>query len=184
MAGGIDVIELTLRTPVALGAMLRICDEVPKMLVGIGTVLTPQQVEEIVRLRAAFAVAPGTNPGVITAAREASLPFMPGVATPSDIERALELGCRDLKFFPAESCGGLTYLKSMAAPYVHLGVRFIPLGGLTQKHLKDYLAEPLVMAVGGSWIGDRRLIQTEAWEKISANAREARDLASAARLSR
>jgi 2-dehydro-3-deoxyphosphogluconate aldolase/(4S)-4-hydroxy-2-oxoglutarate aldolase len=181
VAGGVDVMELTLRTPAALEAMRRVRDEVPGMLAGIGTVLTPQQVEQVVKLKAAFAVSPGTNPRVIAAARESGLPFMPGVATPSDIEAALELGCRDLKFFPAESCGGLAYLKNMAAPYAHLGVRFVPLGGLTTKNLKDYLAEPSILAVGGSWLAPRPLIQAQAWDKIRANASEARELAISAR---
>lgn len=177
VAGGVDVMELTLRTPAALEALRRVREEVPEMLAGIGTVLTPQQIEEVARLKAAFAVAPGTNPRVISAARERGLPFMPGVATPSDIEAALELGCRDLKFFPAEPCGGLAYLKNMAAPYAHLGVRFVPLGGLTTKNLKDYLAEPSIMAVGGSWLAPRQLIHDQGWDKIRANAGEARSLA-------
>jgi len=181
VAGGVDAMELTLRTPAALEALRRVRAEVPEMLAGIGTVLTPQQVEEVANLKASFAVSPGTNPRVITAARERGLPFMPGVATPSDIEAALELGCRDLKFFPAESCGGLAYLKNMTAPYAHLGVRFVPLGGLTTKNLKDYLAEPSIMAVGGSWLAPRPLIQAEAWDKITANANEARSLASSVR---
>jgi len=181
LGGGVDVMELTLRTPAALEALRRVRDEVPEMLTGIGTVLTPQQVEQIAALNAAFAVAPGTNRRVINAARECGLPFMPGVATPTDIETALELGCCDLKFFPAEACGGLAYLRNMAAPYAHLGVRFVPLGGLTVKNLKDYLSEPCVMAVGGSWLAPRQLIQAEAWEQIRTNARDARTAADAVR---
>lgn len=174
IAGGIDAMELTLRTPAALEALRRVRAEVPEMLAGIGTVLTPEQVGEVAKLKGAFAVAPGTNPRVIQAAREQGLPFMPGVATPSDVEAAIEAGCRDLKFFPAESCGGLAYLKNMAAPYVHLGVRFVPLGGLTAKNLKDYLADPLTLAVGGSWLAPRALIQAQDWDQIRANAAEAR----------
>jgi 2-dehydro-3-deoxyphosphogluconate aldolase/(4S)-4-hydroxy-2-oxoglutarate aldolase len=181
VAGGVDVMELTLRTPAALEALRRVCEEVPEMIAGIGTVLTPQQIEEVAKLKASFAVAPGTNPRVISAAHERGLPFMPGVATPSDIEAALELGCRDLKFFPAEPCGGLAYLKNMAAPYAHLGVRFVPLGGLTTKNLKDYLAEPSIMAVGGSWLAPRQLIHDQGWDKIRANASEARALAASVR---
>lgn len=181
IAGGIDAMELTLRTPAALEALRRVRAEVPEMLAGIGTVLTPEQVGEVAKLKGAFAVAPGTNPRVIKAARDQGLPFMPGVATPSDVEAAIELGCRDLKFFPAESCGGLAYLKSMAAPYVHLGVRFVPLGGLTAKNLKDYLADPLTLAVGGSWLAPRALIQAQDWDKIHANAAEARAIVQSVR---
>jgi 2-dehydro-3-deoxyphosphogluconate aldolase/(4S)-4-hydroxy-2-oxoglutarate aldolase len=181
LAGGVDVMELTLRTPAALDALCRVRDEVPEMLAGIGTVLTPQQIAEIAELKAAFAVAPGTNPRVIAAARERSLPFMPGVATPSDIEAALELGCRDLKFFPAEPCGGLSYLKNMSAPYTHLGMRFVPLGGLSAKNLKEYMEDPLILAAGGSWLAPRQAIQAEAWDKISGNAAEARSIITAVR---
>lgn len=182
LAGGIDAMELTLRTPAALEALRRVRAEVPEMLAGIGTVLTPRQIEEVARLKADFAVAPGTNPRVITAAREHGLPFMPGVATPSDIEAAVELGCRELKFFPAEPCGGLAYLRNMAAPYVHLGIRFAPLGGLTSKNLKDYMEDPLISAVGGSWLAPRALIQAQAWDKITASASEARNIVSSVRL--
>ena len=176
LEGGIDVMELTLRTPAALEALRRVREEVPEMLAGIGTVLNSQQVAEIARLKAAFAVAPGTNPRVITAAKEHGLPFMPGVAVPSDLEAALELGCRDLKFFPAEPSGGLAYLKNMSAPYAHLGVRFVPLGGLSTKNVKDYLAHPSILAVGGSWLAPGELIKAEAWDKIRANASEAREI--------
>lgn len=181
LAGGVDAMELTLRTPAALEALRRVQAEVPEMLAGIGTVLTTQQVAEVAKLKAAFAVAPGMNPRVVSAARDHGLPFMPGVATPSDVEAALELGCRDLKFFPAEPCGGLSYLKNMSAPYAHLGVRFVPLGGLSAKNLKEYMEERSILAVGGSWLAPRPLIQSEDWEKIRANAAEARSIISAVR---
>jgi 2-dehydro-3-deoxyphosphogluconate aldolase/(4S)-4-hydroxy-2-oxoglutarate aldolase len=106
---------------------------------------------------------------------------MPGVATPSDIEVALESGCRDLKFFPAEPCGGLAYLKSMAAPYAHLGIRFVPLGGLSTGNLRDYLETPSVLAVGGSWLAPRPLIQGEAWQQIRSHAVEANAIVKQAR---
>ena len=173
LAGGIDAMELTLRTPAALEALRRVREEVPEMLAGIGTVLTSEQVGQVARLNAAFAVAPGTNPRVIAAARAHGLPFMPGVATPSDIEAAIEAGCRELKFFPAEPSGGLSYLKNMSAPYLHLGVRFVPLGGLTATNVKDYLESPLTLAVGGSWLAPRPLIQAQNWDQIRANAAEA-----------
>ena len=105
---------------------------------------------------------------------------MPGVATPSDLEAALELGCRHVKFFPAEPCGGLSYLRNMSAPYAHLGVRFVPLGGLSATNSPAYLREPAVLAVGGSWIASRKMIQEEAWETIRANAIEVHDVVSAA----
>jgi len=173
LAGGVDCIELTLRTPAAIDALKRIKAETPQVLIGIGTILTPAQVADVVAAGAAFGVAPGMNPRVVRAAQEAGLPFAPGVATPSDIEQALELGCRVLKFFPAEPSGGLKYLKSMAAPYAHLGLRFIPLGGLEARDLETYLADSIIPAVGGSWLAPRDLIQQGNWQQITENARQA-----------
>ena len=176
LAGGVDIMELTLRTPVAVEALRRIAGEVPEMLAGMGTILTPEQVQEVKAAGAAFGVAPGTNPRVIQAAADAGLPFAPGVATPTDIEHAVECGCRLLKFFPAETSGGLKHLKYMAAPFMHLGLRFIPLGGLDLANLEKYLREPLIQAVGGSWLAPRELIQQQAWQRITDNARQATQL--------
>jgi len=183
LSGGIDVMELTLRTPAAIEALRLIRGEVPQMLAGIGTILTPQQVEDVVSAGAAFGVAPGTNPRVIEAAQHHGLPFAPGIATPTDLELALELGCRDVKFFPAEPCGGLKYLQSLAAPYAHLGVNYIPLGGVSPQNLGDYLAEPMILAVGGSWLAPRALIQQADWSGITARAATARETADRIRLS-
>ena len=176
LAGGIDVMELTLRTDAALGALRRIRAEVPEMLAGVGTVLTPAQVDEVKLAGAEFAVSPGINPRVIKAAAEAGLPFGPGIVTPSDIEQALECGCKILKFFPAESSGGLAYLKSMAAPYLHLGVSFIPLGGVNEKNMATYLADPLIDAVGGSWLAPRDAIREGRWDEITALAKATREI--------
>ncbi len=174
MAGGVDVMELTLRTPAALGALRTIRAEVPEMLAGIGTILTPAQVREVAEAHAEFGVSPGLNRRVVEAAQDAGLPFAPGIVTPSDLETALELGCREVKFFPAEPSGGMKYLKSMAAPYAHLGVRFIPLGGLTAENMAGYLSNSIVPAIGGSWLATRQAIQAEDWEGIAKNATEAR----------
>ncbi|TAN36027.1 MAG: bifunctional 4-hydroxy-2-oxoglutarate aldolase/2-dehydro-3-deoxy-phosphogluconate aldolase [Verrucomicrobia bacterium] len=176
LAGGVDLMELTLRTPVAIEALRRIVGEVPEMLAGMGTVITPAQVRDVAAAGAVFGVAPGTNPRVIRAATEAGLPFAPGVVTPSDVEQALECACRLLKFFPAESSGGLNYLKYMAAPFLHLNVRFIPLGGLDMTNIEKYLREPIIQAVGGSWIAPRELIKQQAWSRITENARQATQL--------
>lgn len=173
LAGGVDVMELTLRTPAALGAMRRIHEEVPSMLAGAGTVLTPAQVEEVREVGAGFAVSPGVNPRVLAAARDAGLPFAPGIATPTDIESALEFGCHILKFFPAEPSGGLGYLKTIAAPYLHLGIRFIPLGGLNGSNMESYLADTTVAAIGGSWLAPRDAIREKRWDDITALARSA-----------
>jgi 2-dehydro-3-deoxyphosphogluconate aldolase/(4S)-4-hydroxy-2-oxoglutarate aldolase len=175
--GGITCMELTLRTDAALGSLRSIRRDVPEMLAGIGTVLTPAQVAQVKESGAAFAVAPGLNPRVIQAAQEADLPFAPGVVTPSDMELALELGCRDTKFFPAEPSGGLSYLATMAAPYVHLGVRYIPLGGVNEQNMADYLASPLVLAVGGSWLAPRDMIKNQQFDEIRQRATAARRIA-------
>jgi 2-dehydro-3-deoxyphosphogluconate aldolase / (4S)-4-hydroxy-2-oxoglutarate aldolase len=173
---GIDVMELTLRTPAALEALQLVRRQVPRMVCGIGTILTPEQVAAVKDAGAAFGVAPGINRRVVEQALRVRLPFAPGIATPSEIEIALEYGCRILKFFPAEACGGLTYLKNASAPYAHLGLRYMPLGGINAANMKAYLADPMIMALGGSWIAPRDLIRQKDWKKIDQNAREARAL--------
>lgn len=181
LEGGVNVMELTLRTPAAIGALRRIRAGVPEMLAGVGTILTTDQVVEVGEAGASFGVAPGLNPSVLEKALELELPFAPGIVTPSDIERAVELGCRLLKFFPAEPSGGLSYLKAMAAPYAHLGLKFIPLGGLNPKNLSSYCADPSVPAVGGSWLAPRDAINDRDWAKIRNNAAEAITIIEAAR---
>ncbi len=181
LAGGIGVIELTLRTPAALDALQRIKSEIPEMLVGAGTVLSPKQVRDVNAAGADFAVSPGFNPRVMAAASEAGMPFAPGIATPSDIERALEAGCKMLKFFPAEPSGGLSYLKAIAAPYQHLGISFIPLGGLNEKNMGTYLSDPLVAAIGGSWLAPRDATHAGRWDEITTLARNAANAIQAVR---
>ena len=174
VACGIDAIELTLRTPAAIEALSLVRREVPEILAGVGTVLTTDQIEAIAAAGAEFAVSPGFNPRVVTRAKELGLPFAPGVVTPTDIEAAIELGCRELKFFPAEPSGGIKYLRSMFAPYAHLGLQFIPLGGVSADNMAAYLYDDAVLAVGGSWIAPRKLIQTANWSAVIDNATEAR----------
>jgi 2-dehydro-3-deoxyphosphogluconate aldolase/(4S)-4-hydroxy-2-oxoglutarate aldolase len=176
--GGIDAIELTLRTPVAMEAARAIKQEVPQITLGFGTVLTVEQVKAVARMGADFAVAPGCNPKVISAAYDRELSFAPGVMTPTDIEIAVELGCRVLKYFPAETAGGMKHLSNMAAPYQYLNLKFIPLGGLSIDNAGSYLQSPLITAIGGSWIAKRALIQAEDWEGITSNARQIRSLIS------
>ena len=173
VAGGVHAIELTLRTPSALESLAIIKKNMPRMLVGAGTVLTPAQVLQARDAGADFAVAPGCNARVLAAAAEARLPFAPGIATPSDIEAALEFGCALLKFFPAEPSGGLAYLKNMAAPYAHLGLRYMPLGGITAATAAAWLADPLIAALGGTWLAPRPLIQARDWAGITQRAAEA-----------
>ena len=130
---------------------------------------------------ASFGVSPGINPRVVSEAVSLGLPFAPGVCTPSDIEVALEHGCTLLKFFPCEPSGGLAYLKSIAAPYAHLGVKFVPLGGIDASNAARYIREPLVHAIGGSWLAPRDVIARKDWATITANAREAVQIIAEAR---
>jgi len=177
LAGGVDAMELTLRTDAALDALRQIRESVPDMLAGIGTVLNVEQIGEVVDAGAHFAVSPGFNPDVVKAAQDAELPFAPGVMTPSDIEGALRLGCRELKFFPAEPGGGLTMLNSIRAPYAHLGIRFVPLGGINTDNMRSWLDNPGVFAVGGSWLTPKESIRNRDWDEITRRARQARSIA-------
>ena len=176
LAGGVDVMELTLRTPAALDALRAIRRDAPEMTAGIGTILTVDQLQAAREAGAAFGVSPGCNPRLLAAAREAGFSFGPGIATPSDIETALEHGAKLLKFFPAEQLGGLLYLRAMAAPYAHLGLRYIPLGGLTAANAGTYFNDPLIAAIGGSWIAPREAVKAREWQTIESNARAARRL--------
>lgn len=177
LAGGIDAMELTLRTPAALDALRAIRREVPEITAGIGTILTVEQLQAAREAGAAFGVSPGCNPRLLAAACEVGFSFGPGIATPSDIEAALEHGAKMLKFFPAEQLGGLPYLRAMAAPYAHLGLQYIPLGGLTAANAGSYLSDPLIAAIGGSWIAPREAIKARDWKTIESKARAARDIA-------
>ncbi|MBJ7326467.1 MAG: bifunctional 4-hydroxy-2-oxoglutarate aldolase/2-dehydro-3-deoxy-phosphogluconate aldolase [Chthoniobacterales bacterium] len=173
LEGGVGVMELTLRTPAALDALRHIRREVPEMVAGIGTILSVEQLHAAREAGAAFGVSPGCNPRLLAAAREAGFSFGPGIASPTDVEIAIEHGCRLLKFFPAEQLGGLAYLRAMSAPYAHLGLRYIPLGGLTAKNAGEYLQDPLIAAIGGSWIAPREAVKAHDWAAITANAQGA-----------
>lgn len=177
LAGGVNAMELTLRTDAAVEGLRQIREQVPEMLAGIGTVLNEDQIDEIVAAGAQFAVSPGLNPRVVRKAQAAGLPFAPGVMTPSDIEAAIELGCRELKFFPAEPSGGLTTLNSIRAPYAHLGVRFIPLGGVNARNMESWLQNDGVFAVGGSWLTPKDAVQSGDWNEVTRRAAEAREIA-------
>jgi 2-dehydro-3-deoxyphosphogluconate aldolase/(4S)-4-hydroxy-2-oxoglutarate aldolase len=173
LAGGLHVIEVTSRNPGAAESIARIRKNVPQIAVGAGTLLTPDSVKHAVDAGAQFGVSPGLCESVLDAARERNLPMFPGVMTPSDVTRALELGWKQLKFFPAEAAGGVAMLNALAGPFLHTGVKFIPTGGINAASLADYLAVPHVAAVGGSWMATRDLVSEGAWEKITALTAEA-----------
>jgi 2-dehydro-3-deoxyphosphogluconate aldolase/(4S)-4-hydroxy-2-oxoglutarate aldolase len=169
-AGGVTAIELTFRTPVAAEAIRTIRQEVPEVTVGAGTLLNPRQVAEAVKAGAHFGVSPGCNPWTLQAARDNGLPFAPGVMTPTDIEIAVSYNLNVLKYFPAETAGGLVQLKTMAAPFLHLGIRFIPLGGINADGLQNYLSSRLVLCVGGSWLVTSEDASGKNWEAIRVRA--------------
>ena len=170
--GGIDAIELTLRTDAGIKATRLIRDSVPGILLGVGTILNPEQARAVKEAGADFGVSPGCNVRVVRAARQVALPFAPGICTPTDLEAAIEEGCRLVKFFPAAASGGLSFLKSMAAPYRHLGIKYFPLGGINADNMMDYLNEDIVCAVGGSWIVSDELVKNKEWKSISERAAE------------
>jgi len=176
LAGGVDTIELTLRTQAALMAADAIKKQVPEITLGFGTVLTVDQVKAVVDFGADFAVSPGCNPKIIGEAFKQGLSFAPGIMTPTDIEIAVQEGCRILKFFPASSSGGMKHLESMSAPYNYLNLKFIPLGGCNMENASNYLKSDIISAIGGTWLAKRNLIQSEDWETISNNAKEIRNL--------
>ena len=174
--GGVNCMELTLRTPVALEALREVKSKAPQMMAGVGTILTPEQIDQSVEAGADFGVAPGLNRCVVKQAKHRGLSFAPGAVTPSEIEAAVELGCRLIKFFPAEPAGGLGYLRVLAAPYEHLNLQYIPLGGIGPSNAAEYLDCPLISAIGGSFIASRQQIQKANWSAITQNAEVTRKL--------
>ena len=169
--GGLDLIEVTLRTPAALDAIRRIRAEVPNARVGAGTVLTPEQGQEAIAAGARFIVSPGMTPRLVEAAHGWSVPFLPGAATASEAMALSDLGYRCLKFFPAESLGGAAALKALAAPLA--GISFCPTGGVDADNARDYLALPNVVAVGGSWVAPRTAVVAAEWQTVTALAEHA-----------
>ena len=176
VAGGLPVAEVVFRTASAEDSIRALAAR-DDLLVGAGTVLTPEQADRAQAAGAEFALSPGINPTVVRHCLEIGLPIFPGVSTPSEIERALELGLSTVKFFPAEALGGVATLKAIAAPYKD--VRFIPTGGIDAGNLSDYLALECVIACGGSWIVKSSLISAGEFSQIEQLAREAVKLAQA-----
>ncbi len=178
-AGGVPCAEVTFRTAEGEEAIRRIAREVPEVLVGAGTVLTPEQAGRALDAGAKFAVSPGFNPRVVEHCLHIGLPITPGCATPSDMEQAIERGLSVVKFFPAEQAGGLAYLRAVAAPYTML--RFMPTGGIGPGNLGQYLAFNKILACGGSWMVKKELIDAGRFEEITRLCREAVDIVKEAR---
>lgn len=169
LEGGLPVAEITFRTEAAAQVLSILAKERPDLLLGAGTILTVDNLNKAVDCGAQFGVAPGLNPKVLKAALRLEFPFSPGIMTPSDIEIALDMGVRVLKFFPAEAAGGLKMLSSLAAPYAHTGVKFIPTGGIDVNNYRDYLSKAFVLAVGGTWIATKENIAAGNWGAIKSN---------------
>ncbi len=173
LAGGLDIMEITFRTAAAEESIRRIASRFPEILVGAGTLLNDDQVKRAADAGSQFGLAPGLNPATIAAAQNAGLSFSPGVMTPSEVEQAMSLGCTLLKFFPAEAAGGVSMLKSLAGPYAHTGVKFCPTGGISSANLADYLSLPVVAAIGGSWMVDKKLVNAGNWTEITRLTKQA-----------
>ncbi|WP_202638270.1 bifunctional 4-hydroxy-2-oxoglutarate aldolase/2-dehydro-3-deoxy-phosphogluconate aldolase [Bailinhaonella thermotolerans] len=171
VAGGLPVIEVTLRTPVALDAIERIAAEVPQAVVGAGTVRTRAEVTDARNAGSRFLVSPGCTPRLVSAALGSGLAFLPGVATVSEAMSLLEEGITEMKFFPAEAAGGVPFLKSIGGPLPQ--VRFCPTGGVRLATAPDYLALPNVACVGGTWLTPAEALKTGDYARIEALAAEA-----------
>jgi len=175
LEGGLPCAEITFRTEAAEEAIRAISRSHPEILVGAGTVLSTLQAEKAVAAGARFIVSPGFNSRVVSWCLERDIPVTPGIATPTEIDMALEVGLKILKFFPAQALGGVKTLKAIAAPYGNM--RFIPTGGINAANLADYLGLPCVHACGGSWLVKRDLIAEGKFDEISRLAREALEIA-------
>jgi 2-dehydro-3-deoxyphosphogluconate aldolase/(4S)-4-hydroxy-2-oxoglutarate aldolase len=171
VAGGLPILEITLRTKVALDVIRAIGAEVEGAVVGAGTVLTPQQLEEVEKLGARFAVSPGATETILDAARDCAMPLLPGAASASEVMRLLERGHRFMKFFPAEPAGGIAYLQALASPLPK--ARFCPTGGIDARRARTYLSLSNVVCVGGSWVAPGDAVRTGDWARIKALAKEA-----------
>jgi len=173
LEAGLPTAEITFRTHAAAEVLARLRDARPALLIGAGTLLSPEQVRQAVDAGAAYGLAPGYDPAVVDAAAQAGLPFIPGVMTPSDITLATARGCRLMKFFPSAAAGGPSMLKNISAPFAHLGPRFIPTGGVSLDTIGEWLALPEITAVGGTWIATARQMHEGDWAGIRSRARAA-----------
>ena len=169
--GGLSCAEVTFRTEAAADSIRIMTEKHPEMLVGAGTVLTTKQVDEAVEAGAKFIVSPGLNPTIVKYCIEKNIPITPGVATPSEMEQAIELGLNLVKFFPAEPSGGLAMINAVAAPYTML--KFMPTGGINPNNVKDYLNSDKIFACGGSWMVKGNLINNGDFDKIKELTKEA-----------
>lgn len=172
LGGGLDVMEITFRDPKAPECVTAIRNVVPEMMIGAGTLLSEESLVRAIEAGAQFGVTPGFNPSIIRAAKERNFFLIPGVATPGELEQAVELGAPLVKVFPIEPLGGIAYLKAISGPYLQTGVKLIPMGGIKMTDVPRYISLPIVGALGGSWMAPRDLIERGDWEAIARTSGE------------
>lgn len=171
---GLPAAEITFRSDAAVEAIRLLREAQPDMLIGAGTILNKEQAMAAKEAGATFIVSPGFNPNTVKACQEMGIDIVPGVNNPSTVEAALEMGLKTLKFFPAEASGGIAMVKSLLAPYTD--IELMPTGGINSKNINDYLAIPRVIACGGTWMVDKKLIDEGKWDEIGRLTREAVEL--------
>lgn len=172
LKGGLDIMEVPFRTKVAAESIQLIHEAFPEMKIGAGTILSPSQVIEAKKAGAHFGLAPGFNPSVVIEALKNDFLFIPGVMTPSEVELALELGCKIQKLFPATQIGGVAMLNALYGPYGHTGIKFIPMGGVSLDNINEFLCLPNVIAIGGSWLATKAMIAEMAFDTIELNVKD------------
>jgi len=174
--GGLPVAEITFRTAAGGDVIARLKKERPKVILGAGTVLSLENLRRAKEAGALFGVAPGLDQDIVKEAKRLDLPFVPGVFTPSEVGSAMALGAKVLKFFPAEAGGGLKMIDGLFAPFKHMGVKFMPTGGVSMSNLESYLSNPAVAMVGGTWIAKNEVIAAKKWDVIRDNCKQAIEL--------
>jgi 2-dehydro-3-deoxyphosphogluconate aldolase/(4S)-4-hydroxy-2-oxoglutarate aldolase len=173
VAGGIKVLEVTLRTPVAMDALRAMIEQVPEAIVGAGTVINPQQLQEVTEAGVQFVISPGITEPLLKAAVDGPVPLIPGISTVSELMTGMDYGLREFKFFPAEANGGVKALQAIAGPFPQ--VRFCPTGGISPTNYRDYLGLNSVLCIGGSWLVPNDALETGDWDRITQLARAAVD---------
>ena len=171
VAGGIRVLEITLRTPIALDAIRQISQEVPDAIVGAGTILTPEQLKAAEEAGAVFAISPGLTPTLLAAAQKSAIALIPGISSISELMLGMEYGLDHFKFFPAENAGGVPMLKAIAGPIPQ--VTFCPTGGISLANYNEYLKLSNVACVGGSWLAPAEVVKNKQWDKVTELAQQA-----------
>ena len=165
LKGGINAMEITFRTAAAKASIAKVAEEVPEMIVGAGTVVNLQQLHDAVEAGAKFVVSPGSDPEVIAEAQKLGVGVLPGVVTPSEIMMGLKLGIKVFKFFPAETYGGLKTIKALCGPFPQ--IKFLPTGGINQNNAAEYFKNPKILAVGGSWMITKDMVNAGAFDEIA-----------------